>query len=78
TIPCDQSAQVCSVSVLAPGAVLIFLPNELTETEGAPLTTFATTTVTNTGNMATVDASVLATSNGRNGNSLLGSSSRGS
>ncbi|KAJ4474775.1 glycoside hydrolase family 79 protein [Lentinula lateritia] len=78
TIPCDQSAQVCSVSVPAPGAALVFLTNELTETEGAPSTTFATTTVTNTGNTATVDASVLATSNGRNGNSPLGSSSKGS
>ncbi|KAJ3880476.1 hypothetical protein F5051DRAFT_161099 [Lentinula edodes] len=78
TISCDQSAQVCSVSVPAPGAALVFLTNELTETEGAPSTTFATTTVTNTGNTATVDASVLATSNGRNGNSPLGSSSKGS
>ncbi|KAJ3810183.1 glycoside hydrolase family 79 protein [Lentinula aff. lateritia] len=78
TIPCDQSAQTCSVSVPAPGAALVFLTNELTETEGAPSTTFATTTVTNTGNTATVDASVLATSNGRNGNSPLGSSSKGS
>ncbi|KAJ4489869.1 glycoside hydrolase family 79 protein [Lentinula aciculospora] len=78
TIPCDQSAQVCSVSVPAPGAALVFLTDELTETEGAPSTTFATTTVTKTGNTATIDASVLATSNGRNGSSPLGSSSKGS
>ncbi|KAJ3727373.1 hypothetical protein DFJ43DRAFT_1001722 [Lentinula guzmanii] len=78
TIPCDQSTQVCSVSVPAPGAALVFLTDELTETEGAPSTTFATTTVTKTANTATVDASVLATSNGRSGNSPMGSSSKGS
>ncbi|KAH7877170.1 uncharacterized protein C8R40DRAFT_1040847, partial [Lentinula edodes] len=78
TISCDQSTQVCSVSVPAPGAALVFLTNELSEMEGAPLTMFATTTATNAGNTATVDASVLATSNGNNGKSPLGSSSKGS
>ncbi|KAJ3821688.1 hypothetical protein F5880DRAFT_1580313 [Lentinula raphanica] len=78
TLPCDQSAQVCSVSVPAPGAALVFLTDELTEMEGAPSTTFATTTLTRTANTATVDASVLATSNGRSGNSPVGSSSKGS
>ncbi|KAJ3926594.1 MAG: hypothetical protein NXY57DRAFT_870106, partial [Lentinula lateritia] len=78
TISCDQSTQVCSVSVPAPGAALVFLTNDLSEMEGAPLTMFATTTAMNAGNTATVDASVLATSNGNNGKSPLGSSSKGS
>ncbi|KAJ3978241.1 hypothetical protein F5890DRAFT_1606921 [Lentinula detonsa] len=64
------------VSVLAPGAALVFLTDDLTETEGAPSTTFATTTKTAT--TATVDTSVLATSNGCSGNSPMGSSGKGS
>ncbi|KAJ3792178.1 glycoside hydrolase family 79 protein [Lentinula aff. detonsa] len=76
TIPCDKSTQVCSASVPAPGAALVFLTDDLTETEGAPSTTFATTTKTAT--TATVDASVLATSNGCSGNSPMGSSGKGS
>ncbi|KAJ3751448.1 glycoside hydrolase family 79 protein [Lentinula detonsa] len=63
-------------SVLAPGAALVFLTDDLTETEGAPSTTFATTTKTAT--TATVDTSVLATSNGCSGNSPMGSSGKGS
>ncbi|KAJ3738411.1 hypothetical protein DFH05DRAFT_1464608 [Lentinula detonsa] len=63
-------------SVPAPGAALVFLTDDLTETEGAPSTTFATTTKTAT--TATVDASVLATSNGCSGNSPMGSSGKGS
>ncbi|KAF9077358.1 hypothetical protein BDP27DRAFT_1413776 [Rhodocollybia butyracea] len=79
TIPCDQTAQVCLVSVPAPGVALVFLTGErLTETEGAASTTFATTVLTQTFNTATIGASALATSNGRNGSSPLGSSSRGS
>ncbi|KAE9392594.1 hypothetical protein BT96DRAFT_864152 [Gymnopus androsaceus JB14] len=78
TIPCDQTNLVCSVSVPAPGAALVFLTDELTETEGAASTTFSTSTYTKTINTATIDPSVLATSNGRNGSYPMGSSSKGS
>ncbi|KIK68723.1 glycoside hydrolase family 79 protein [Collybiopsis luxurians FD-317 M1] len=78
TISCDQNAQICSVPVPAPGAVLVFLTDESTESAGAASTTFATTVETRTANTATVDPSVLATSNGRNGSLPIGSSSKGS
>ncbi|KAF5386537.1 hypothetical protein D9757_005918 [Collybiopsis confluens] len=78
TISCDQTAQICSVSVPAPGAALVFLTDKSTETAGAASTTFATTVETRTINTATVDPSVLATSNGRNGSLPMGSSSKGS
>lgn len=66
------------MSVPAPGVALVFLTVDLTETEGAASTTFSTTVLTQTFNTATIGPSVLATSNGRNGSSPLGSSSKGS
>ncbi|KAJ7493667.1 glycoside hydrolase family 79 protein [Mycena latifolia] len=86
TVPCDTTAQTCSVKVPAPGFALVFLSDAAqTETEGAPSTTFSTTALTKTQNTATIQASVLATSNGHGGpsdplnaNQQLGSTSRGS
>ncbi|KAJ7153086.1 glycoside hydrolase family 79 protein, partial [Mycena crocata] len=83
TVPCDTTAQTCSVKVPAPGFALVFLSDAAqTETQGAPSTTFSTTALTKTQNTATIDASVLATSNGHGGPSdplnRLGSTSKGS
>jgi len=83
TITCDTGNNLCSVSVPAPGFALVFLtPQALQDsTPGADeQTTFATTAATFTlKNTATIDPSVLATSNGRGGaNNQLGSTSFGS
>ncbi|KAJ6529066.1 glycoside hydrolase family 79 protein [Mycena vulgaris] len=84
TVACDTTAQTCSVKVPAPGFALVFLSDAAqTESKGAPSTTFATTALTRTQNTATIQASVLATSNGHGGasdplNAQLGSTSRGS
>ncbi|KAJ7648642.1 hypothetical protein DFH06DRAFT_1095434, partial [Mycena polygramma] len=79
TIPCDTSAQTCSVKVPAPGFALVFLSDAVYSESGSSSTlTFPTTARTQTRNTATVDPSVLATSNGH-GASLdgLGSTSQG-
>ncbi|KAI0791078.1 glycoside hydrolase family 79 protein [Abortiporus biennis] len=68
TVTCDQSANTCSVNVPAPGAALIFLNNDvLQESSPAPTATFSTSTLTQVRNTATVDPSILATSNGESG-----------
>ncbi|KAJ7092351.1 glycoside hydrolase family 79 protein [Mycena belliarum] len=85
TVACNTTAQTCSVTVPAPGFALVFLSDGAqTEARGAPSTTFATTALTKTQNTATVEASVLATSNGHGGPSdplggagVLGSTSKG-
>ncbi|KAJ7478241.1 hypothetical protein FB451DRAFT_1556993 [Mycena latifolia] len=65
TVQCDATAQSCTVKVPAPGFALVFLSDDAqTETAGAPSVTFATTAQTKTRNTATVDMSMLATSNG--------------
>ncbi|KAJ7464342.1 hypothetical protein FB451DRAFT_1138730 [Mycena latifolia] len=67
TVPCDTSAQTCSVKVPAPGFALIFLTDTVySEADAASPLTFATTARTHTRNTATVNPSVLATSNGHN------------
>lgn len=78
TINCDQSSNTCQVTVPAPGAVLVFLSSSAYIESGNPSTqTFSTTMVTKT--VATVDPSVLATSNGMSGDTWkLGSTSKGS
>ncbi|KAI0920658.1 hypothetical protein AcV5_010341 [Taiwanofungus camphoratus] len=76
TIPCDQSANTCQVKVPAPGFALVFLSSPSTPISTA---TFAMTTVTQAMGAATVDASVLATSNGHSGkDTRRGSTSKGS
>lgn len=83
TISCDTGANTCGVPVPAPGFALVFLtPQALQESTPSSdaQVTFATTAATLTfKNTATIDPSVLATSNGRGGaNQQLGSTSFGS
>jgi hypothetical protein len=80
TIQCDQTANTCQIKVPAPSvAVVFFSDSALSEADGGPSTTFGTTTLTKTANTATVDPSLLATSNGHSGmEAHLGSTSKGS
>ncbi|KAH9851266.1 glycoside hydrolase family 79 protein [Lenzites betulinus] len=68
TVQCDQTQNMCQITVPAPGAALVFFSDAA---QGAvnPTTTqtFATTIVTKTVNTVAVDPSVLATSNGQSG-----------
>lgn len=77
TVPCDQTALTCAVTVPAPGVALVFLTQTADPTN---VPTFSTSAVTRTLNTATVPASVLATSNGENGSGRehLAGTSRGS
>ena len=79
TVPCNAS-QICRVRVPAPAAALIFLyKSSMVTVDNSPTRTFATTQLTKTHNTATVDPSVLATSNGQSGMTRkLGSTSAGS
>ncbi|KDQ23855.1 glycoside hydrolase family 79 protein [Pleurotus ostreatus PC15] len=78
TVDCDQGTNLCSITVPAPGAALVFLSDSaLTETGGAPSTTFATTALTKTLNTASIDPTLLATSNGHR-TGKVGSTSPGS
>ncbi|OJA14152.1 hypothetical protein AZE42_09597 [Rhizopogon vesiculosus] len=77
TIPCDQTNNVCQVKVPAPGFALVFLTDDsLSESDQGPTTTFATTAYTKQHGTATIDPSILATSNGQKGiaDSLAGTS----
>ncbi|KAI0944685.1 hypothetical protein AcW1_002338 [Taiwanofungus camphoratus] len=68
TITCDQGANTCLVQVPAPGFALVFMSDEAFEDSiPASTATFATTAATNPIETATVNPSVLATSNGQNG-----------
>ncbi|KAF9003830.1 hypothetical protein BDZ89DRAFT_967337 [Hymenopellis radicata] len=68
TVTCDQANNVCTITVPAPGFALVFLSDGAqTETDGVASTTFATSTYTKLDNTATVDQSVLETSNGHSG-----------
>ncbi|KAF7318924.1 Glyco-hydro-79C domain-containing protein [Mycena chlorophos] len=65
TVQCDTTANTCTIQVPAPGFALVFLSDAAeTETAGASSVTFPTTALTKTRNTATVNPSVLATSNG--------------
>lgn len=82
TVPCDQTANTCTVTVPAPGFALVFMSNSaLGESTPTSTITFATT-ATAAGQRGTqvagVDPSVLATSNGHGGQDFgLGSTSKG-
>lgn len=83
TITCDTGANTCSVPVPAPGFAVVFLTSQALQDSspnGNQQQTFATTAATATlKNTATIDPSVLATSNGRGGaNQQIGSTSFGS
>ncbi|KAJ3981054.1 glycoside hydrolase family 79 protein [Lentinula detonsa] len=77
TITCISS---CSITVPAPGFALVFLTDNALSESGATgaTTTFPTTAYTKSINTVTVDASVLATSNGNRGGGNMGSTSKGS
>ncbi|KAJ6574201.1 hypothetical protein B0H19DRAFT_933133, partial [Mycena capillaripes] len=64
-VNCDTTAQTCTVDVPAPGFALVFLTDDaFTESKGSSSMTFPTTAHTKTHNTATVDPTVLSTSNG--------------
>lgn len=68
-VPCDATANTCTITVPAPGFALVFL-NDQSYTDSTPsgeTITFATTAITRTINTATVDPKVLETSNGHTG-----------
>lgn len=81
TVNCSPAAgangNTCVIKVPAPSVALVFLSGSsiVTDNAGGPSTTFSTTVFTKTRNTATVDQSVLATSNGRGGNVKIGSTS---
>ena len=59
---------MCQIKVPAPGFALVFLTDEsLSESDQGPTTTFATTAYTKLHTTATIDPSVLATSNEEKG-----------
>ncbi|KAF8217332.1 glycoside hydrolase family 79 protein [Mycena galopus ATCC 62051] len=80
TVNCDTTAATCTINVPAPGFALVFLNSDAAagDTAGTSLMTYSTTALTNykTKNTATVDPSVLATSNGfqMSGHELAGTS----
>ncbi|KZP33152.1 glycoside hydrolase family 79 protein [Athelia psychrophila] len=68
TVACDTTANTCQIKVPAPSFALVFLNDDvLSEVTPQNPLTFATTAVTKKVNTATVDAAVLATSNGHSG-----------
>jgi len=80
TINCNQTANTCQVQVPAPGFALVFLSSAaFSESNPSTTKTFATTALTKTANTATINAGVLATSNGHSGSTWrLASTSKGS
>lgn len=80
TVTCDTNANTCQVQVPAPGFALVFFTDSaFSEVTPENPKTFPTTSVTRTLNTATVDPSVLATSNGHSGSdrNQLGSTGKG-
>ncbi|EGO20268.1 glycoside hydrolase family 79 protein [Serpula lacrymans var. lacrymans S7.9] len=64
TVTCDQSNNVCSIHVPAPGFALVFLNGQASsESDSGATMTFPTTAYTKTENTVTIDQAVLATSN---------------
>ena len=80
TVPCDTTAGTCLINVPAPGFALVMLSDSAAQNSEPQATqTYATTALTKTYNTATVDQSVLETSNGHTGKDrFLGSTSKGS
>jgi hypothetical protein len=75
TVSCDQGANVCNIRVPAPAAALVFLADDPAAAQGgsgdALTQTFSTSALTKVKNTATVDPSVLATSNGNSAKDRL-------
>lgn len=86
TVQCDQTANVCSVRVPAPGFALVFMNSDaLSGSEPTSTVTYATTAETthshtHPGQSTVVAPSVLATANGQSGADRvhMGSTSKGS
>ncbi|KZV62999.1 glycoside hydrolase family 79 protein [Peniophora sp. CONT] len=69
TVQCDTGNNVCQIKVPSPGAVLVFLTDDALNSvtpDPKNTLTFPTTFVTATINTASVDPTLLATSNGHN------------
>ncbi|CCM01660.1 uncharacterized protein FIBRA_03722 [Fibroporia radiculosa] len=79
TVACNQAANTCAITVPAPGFALVFFSSSaLKESTPSSTVTFVTTTMSKHTDVS-IDASVLATSNGHSGKDLdFGSTSRGS
>jgi len=72
TFPCDQTNNVCPVTVPAPGAALVFLtPQAQKASEPSTTATYSTSIATGRV-LPTIDPAVLATSNGQGGQNVLG------
>ncbi|KAI1796295.1 glycoside hydrolase family 79 protein [Ganoderma leucocontextum] len=68
TIQCDQTKNLCQIKVPAPGAALVFFSDSAQQAAiSESVATYPTTVITQTKNTVTVDATLLATSNGNNG-----------
>ncbi|KAF8837650.1 hypothetical protein BDN67DRAFT_1071283 [Paxillus ammoniavirescens] len=68
TIPCDSTSSTCTIPLPAPCIALVFLtPSALAESNPSTTQTFATTAYTKDVNTATINPTVLATSNGMSG-----------
>ncbi|TBU40507.1 hypothetical protein BD309DRAFT_870161 [Dichomitus squalens] len=67
-IPCDQTANTCTIPVPAPGAALVFLSSDAQNNADSVVTqTYSTTSVTNRLATATLFPSAIAQSNGHRG-----------
>lgn len=84
TIPCDQTANTCTIPVKAPSFALVFLTDDaMTRSSpppGSSTLTFATTAYTGKGGHPVIDPSALATMNGSggpNGQRVLGTTGKG-
>ncbi|KAF8995399.1 hypothetical protein BDQ17DRAFT_1365778 [Cyathus striatus] len=80
TIQCDTVNNTCPIPLKAPDFALVFLSEDSVLELGQATQTYATTAYTKTANTASVDASLLATSNGHSESNRknLGSTSSGS
>lgn len=78
-IQCNQGTNQCQIPLKAPSLAVVFFTDP-SGSEPEPAPTFVTTAVTKTINTATIDPSILTTSNGRSGKDRLqwGSTSPGS
>jgi hypothetical protein len=80
-VQCNQANNSCTVTVYAPSYALVFLRDDaFSQAESEPPMTFSTSMLTRTRNTATVNPSVLATSNGHYGGTfkdMLGRTSFG-
>lgn len=68
TVQCDQTKNSCQIKVPAPGAALVFFSDSAQQAAvSESIATYPTTVITQTKNTVTIDATLLATSNGNNG-----------